>query len=59
MGEPRGQYLHLQQGDPQPPPENIRETILERENRQLRDQVKHLQSALKCAAKTLLPYAKR
>jgi hypothetical protein len=61
VGDSRPQqrlYEHLHAQDA-PPLENVREAILEREVTQLRGEVKRLQTVLKCAAKTLAPYAKR
>jgi hypothetical protein len=57
MGDARPGHSTPQ--DDEPPPENIKEALLEREVRQLREQVRSLQSGLRICAKTLQPYAKR
>jgi hypothetical protein len=57
-GEAR--HSHKFEMDPEElPPETARQQILERENAALRLEVKHLQSALRCAARTLSPYTDR
>jgi hypothetical protein len=58
MADPRGDqrlYMHLKD-DPPPSPENIRQQILEAENRELRQQVKYLRSAVRSVASIVRPY---
>jgi hypothetical protein len=58
-GNLRGEASHqFRPRDDEPPsPELEKQQRLERENADLRLRVKHLQSALRCAVKTLSPYA--
>jgi hypothetical protein len=45
--------------DDERPPDAIEKQKLERENNELRRQVRNLESALRCAARTLQPYANK
>jgi hypothetical protein len=54
-GDPR--VRGLPPDEPQLSPESAKQNALEIENRELRLRVKHLESAVRCAAKTLKPYS--
>jgi hypothetical protein len=54
-GEPTHQFRP--RDDEPPSPELAKQRLLEHENAELRTEVKHLRSALRCAARTLRPYA--
>jgi hypothetical protein len=50
--------VYIREQEPEPAsPDIVKQQMLEAENRELRTKLRHLQSALRCAARTLKPYA--